>query len=189
MVDLLATNLRGVAGINTVDPRNVLRTWGDGDRGANDLRRALDVGRDLEAGSVVLGSVVSTGGRVRLAADIYSVEGDRLARAQVDGAADSVLGVVDRLSLALFRDIWRSKEPLPNLRLASLTSDSIGALREYLQGEGYYRKARLGLGAERLHPSGGDRLDVCARTSPPGAGLRLDRWIRGRGVPHRTRSC
>ena len=140
MVDLLATNLRGVAGINTVDPRNVLRTWGGGDRGANDLRRALDVGRDLDAGSVVLGSVVSTGGRVRLAADIYSVDGDRLARAQVDGAADSVLGVVDRLSLALLRDIWRSKEPLPNLRLASLTSDSIGALREYLQGEGHYRK-------------------------------------------------
>ena len=139
MVDLLATNLRGVAGINTVDPRNVMRMWG-GDRGANDLKRALDVGRDLDAGSVVLGSVVSTGGRVRLAADIYSVDGDRLARAQVDGAADSVLGVVDRLSLALLRDIWRSKEPLPNLRLASLTSDSIGALREYLQGEGYYRK-------------------------------------------------
>jgi eukaryotic-like serine/threonine-protein kinase len=140
MVDLLATNLRGVAGINTVNPRNVLRTWGDGDPGANDLRRALEVGRDLDAGSVVLGSVVSTGGRVRLAADIYSVDGDRLARAQVDGAADSVLGVVDRLSLALLRDIWRSKEPLPNLRLASLTSDSIGALREYLQGEGYYRR-------------------------------------------------
>jgi hypothetical protein len=140
MVDLLATNLRGVAGINTVNPRNVLRTWGDGDPGGNDLNRALEVGRDLEAGSVVLGSVVSTGGRVRLAADIYSVDGERLARAQVDGAADSVLGVVDRLSLALLRDIWRSKEPLPNLRLASLTSDSIGALREYLQGEGYYRK-------------------------------------------------
>src|ERR687897_1069552 len=140
MVDLLATNLRGVGGINTVDPRNVLRTWGNRDRDANDLKRALDVGRDLDAGSVVLGSVVSTGGRVRLAADIYSVDGDRLARAQVDGAADSVLGAVDRLSLALLRDVWRSKEPLPNLRLASLTSDSIGALREYLQGEGFYRK-------------------------------------------------
>jgi len=140
MVDLLATNLRGVADINTVDPRNVLRRWGNGDRGAENLKRALDVGRDLDAGSVVLGSVVSTGGRVRLAADIYSVDGDRLARAQVDGAADSVLGAVDRLSLALLRDIWRSKEPLPNLRLASLTTDSIGALREYLQGEGYYRR-------------------------------------------------
>src|SRR6185312_17023328 len=49
-------------------------------------------------------------------------------------------GAVDRLSLALLRDVWRSKEPLPNLRLASLTTDSIDALRSYLQGERYYRR-------------------------------------------------
>ena len=140
MVDLLATNLRGVGGINTVDPRTVLRQWGTARPGTNDLTRALAAGRDLDAGSVVLGSAVSTGGRVRLAADIYSVDGTRLGQAQVDGAADSVLSVVDRLSLALLRDVWRSKEPLPNLRLASLTTDSIAALREYLRGEGYYRK-------------------------------------------------
>ena len=47
---------------------------------------------------------------------------------------------VDRLSLALLRDVWRSKEPLPNLRLASLTTDSIDALRSYLEGERYYRR-------------------------------------------------
>ena len=140
MVDLLATNLRGVGGINTVDPRTVVRQWGTARPGTSDLTRALAVGRDLDAGSVVLGSAVSTGGRVRLAADLYSVEGQRLGQAQVDGAADSVLSVVDRLSLALLRDVWRSKEPLPNLRLASLTTDSIAALREYLRGEGHYRK-------------------------------------------------
>ena len=64
----------------------------------------------------------------------------RLGQAQVDGAADSVLSVVDRLSLALLRDVWRSKEPLPNLRLASLTTDSIAALRSYLEGERFYRR-------------------------------------------------
>jgi tetratricopeptide (TPR) repeat protein len=36
--------------------------------------------------------------------------------------------------------VWRSKEPLPNLRLASLTTDSIDALRSYLEGERYYRR-------------------------------------------------
>ncbi|HEY8198004.1 MAG TPA: serine/threonine-protein kinase [Gemmatimonadales bacterium] len=139
MMDLLATNLRGVAGINTVDPRAVLKEWGS-TRGGDDLKRALAVGRDLDAGSVVLGSAVSTGGRVRVAADLYAIDGHRLGRAQVDGAADSVLAVVDRLSLALLRDVWRSKEPLPNLRLASLTTDSIDALRSYLQGEQLYRR-------------------------------------------------
>jgi len=141
MMDLLATNLRGVAGINTVEPRAVLREWGT-TRGGDDLKRALAVGRDLDAGSVVLGSAVSTGGRVRVAADLYAIDGHRLGRAQVDGPADSVLAVVDRLSLALLRDVWRSKEPLPSLRLASLTTDSIDALRSFLEGERYYRRTQ-----------------------------------------------
>ena len=140
MMDLLATNLRGVAGITTVDPRVVLRSWGSAKVGSDDLARALQVGRDLDAGSVVLGSAVSTGGKMRVVANLYSIDGEPLGRAQVDGPADSVLTVVDRLSLALLRDVWRSKEPIPNLRLASLTTDSIEALRAYLQGERYYRR-------------------------------------------------
>jgi serine/threonine-protein kinase len=141
MVDLLATNLRGVGGIKTVDPRAVLQRWkGARKGGSDDLTRALAVGRDLDAYSVVLGSAVSTGGRVRVAADLYTIDGERLGRAQVDGPADSVLSVVDRLSLALLRDVWRSRGPLPNLRLASLTTDSIDALRSYLQGERDYRR-------------------------------------------------
>jgi tetratricopeptide (TPR) repeat protein len=141
MMDLLATNLRGVGGIQTVNPRAVLRSWGSSNgSGSDDLTRAIAVGRDLDAGSVVLGNAVSTGGKVRVSADLYSVDGERLGRAQVDGPADSVLSVVDRLSVALLRDVWRSKEPIPHLRLASLTSDSIEALRSYLQGERYYRR-------------------------------------------------
>ncbi|HEX7337607.1 MAG TPA: serine/threonine-protein kinase, partial [Gemmatimonadales bacterium] len=140
MVDLLSTNLRGVGGINTVAPRAVLRQWGEARGGSDDLERSLSVGRSLDAGSVVLGSAVSTGGKVRLAADLYAIDGRRLGRAQVDGPADSVLGAVDRLSLALLRDVWRSREPLPNLRLASLTTGSIDALRSYLEGERYYRR-------------------------------------------------
>jgi hypothetical protein len=91
-----------------------------------------------------MGSAVSTGGRVRIAADLYSVAGgERLGRAQVDGPADSILPLVDRLSVALLRDVWRSREPLPSLNLASLTTDSIAALRAYLQGERYYRRFAL----------------------------------------------
>jgi serine/threonine-protein kinase len=141
MVDLLSTNLSGVGGIYAVDPRTVLQRWHrSSSRGSGDIARALAVGRSLDAGSVVLGSVVSAGGRVRLAADLYSTDGKPLGRAQVDASPDSVLGAVDRLSLALLRDVWRSKEPIPNLRLASLTTDSITALRSYLEGERHYRR-------------------------------------------------
>ena len=145
MVDLLATNLQGVGGIKAVDPRLVLKRWArrpGGDAGG--LDEALALGRDLDAGSVVTGSAVSAGGTVRLAADLHSVAGgERLGRAQVDGPADSILPLVDRLSVALLRDVWRSREPLPSLDIASLTTDSIAALRAYLQGERYYRRFAL----------------------------------------------
>jgi serine/threonine-protein kinase len=142
MVDLLATNLQGVGGIRAVEPRLVLKRWSNRDRGdSGGLEGDLALGRELDAGSVVTGSAVSTGDRVRLAADLYAVDGgQRLGRAQVDGPADSVLPLVDRLSVALLRDVWRSREPLPSLRIASLTTDSLAALRAYLQGERHYRR-------------------------------------------------
>jgi serine/threonine-protein kinase len=145
MVDLLATNLQGVGGIKAVDPRLVLKRWADRDEGEQgSVEQGLDLGRKLDAGSVVMGSAVSTGGRVRIAADLYSVAGgERLGRAQVDGPPDSILPLVDRLSVALLRDVWRSREPLPSLDIASLTTDSIAALRAYLQGERYYRRFAL----------------------------------------------
>ena len=145
MVDLLTTNLQGVGGITAVDPRAVLKRWArlkEGERGG--LDQGLALGRALDAGSIVMGSAVSTGGRVRLAADLHAVAtGERLGRAQVDGPADSILPLVDRLSVALLRDVWRSREPLPSLSIASLTTDSIAALRAYLQGERYYRSFTL----------------------------------------------
>jgi tetratricopeptide (TPR) repeat protein len=51
-----------------------------------------------------------------------------------------VLPLVDRLSAALLRDVRRSRGPIPSLQLASITTDSIEALRAYLQGEQYYRR-------------------------------------------------
>jgi tetratricopeptide (TPR) repeat protein len=144
MVDLLTTNLQGVGGIQAVDPRMVLKHWGREQRDQAGVEEALELGRDLDAGSVVTGSAVSAGGRVRLAADLYAVSGgERLGRAQVDGPADSILPLVDRLSVALLRDVWRSREPLPSLDLGSLTTDSIAALRAYLQGERHYRRFAL----------------------------------------------
>jgi serine/threonine-protein kinase len=145
MVDLLATNLQGVGGIKAVDPRLVLKRWGKRDeKDPADMDQGLALGRDLDAGSVVMGSAVSAGGTVRLAADLYAVAGgERLGRAQVDGPVDSILPLVDRLSVALLRDVWRSREPLPSLDIASLTTDSLAALRAYLQGERYYRRFAL----------------------------------------------
>src|SRR5690606_27541107 len=91
---------------------------------------------------VLLGSVVEAGGRVRLSAELIGVDGSRLARAQVSGAADSVLALVDALSIALLREIWRGREPVPQLRLAAVTTESPAALRAFLRGERFCRASQ-----------------------------------------------
>ena len=141
LVDLLSTNLDGVGGIKAVEPRTVLQRWKE--RGSSAaLDDALAVAADVDAGAVLLGSVIQTGNSVRLSADLYARDGSKLGHAQVDGPADSVLALVDGLSLNLMREVWRSSEPLPSLRVASMTTNSPAAMRDYLRGEQFYRRSQ-----------------------------------------------
>ncbi len=108
MVDLMSTNLNGVGGIRTVDSRTVLHRWrGRAENDIVDLDGSLAIGRDVEAGSVLLGSVVSTGSGVRLHAELYSTNGNEMANVSVEGSADDVLLLVDSLSLRVLREVWR----------------------------------------------------------------------------------
>jgi serine/threonine-protein kinase len=142
MVDLLSTNLNAVGGIHAVEPRTVMGRLKKQGLGAGlDLDAALGVARAVKAQAVVLGSIVATGPRVRASADLYGPDKKSLAHAQVDGASDSVLALIDELSLSLVREIWRSKEPVPSLRLGALTTTSLAAMREYLVGEQRYRRS------------------------------------------------
>lgn len=143
MVDLLSMNLDEVGAIRTIGPRTVLHRWRQvAVDGSLDQEGALRLARAVDAGSVLLGSVVEAGGRVRLSAELIGVDGTRLARAQVSGAAESVLALVDALSIALLREIWRGREPVPQLRLAAITTESPAALRAFLRGERFYRASQ-----------------------------------------------
>ena len=144
MVDLLSTNLNAVGGIRTVDPRAVLfQVKKRGPALAVDLEGALSVGKALDAGAVLLGSVVNAGPQVRLSAQLYDRNGTPLGQtAQVDGPADSVLALVDSLSVRLVRDVWLSREPVPSLHVSALTTGSIAAMRDYLIGEQFYRRSQ-----------------------------------------------
>ncbi len=142
MVDLLSTNLNAVGGIHAIEPRTVMTRLKQQGLGPGlDLEAALGVARGVKAQAVVLGSIVASGPRVRVSADLYGPDRKSLAHAQVDGASDSVLALIDQLSLSLVREIWRSKEPVPSLRLGALTTTSLAAMREYLVGEQRYRRS------------------------------------------------
>ena len=141
MVNLLSTNLDAVGGITVVEPNRVLAEWRKKNQ-PYDLESGLDVGRSVGAEAVVHGSIVGVGTILRFTADLVTKDGTRLARAQLEGPADSVLGLVDRLSVALLREVWQSGEAIPSLRVAALTTASVPALRAYLDGERHYRRAQ-----------------------------------------------
>jgi serine/threonine-protein kinase len=185
MVDLLATNLDGVGGIRTVDPRTVLRRWRQRARGGSvDLAGSLAIGRELDAGSVLTGSIVEAGPEVRLTGELRAVNGDRLAQVSADGPADSVLALVDTLSLRMLREIWRSRQPIPDLRVSALTTGSLAAIRAHLQGEQYYRRSQWDSAAAAF----GDAI-----AADPTFALSLIRmaqslsWLRGHGTAQAIR--
>ncbi|HET9332422.1 MAG TPA: adenylate/guanylate cyclase domain-containing protein [Gemmatimonadota bacterium] len=144
MVDLLSTNLDGVGGLRAIDSRTVLARWNEsvpeGQRA--DLATALEVGRSAGARYVLLGSAVSLGSDVRLSAELYDVEGgERLGQGQAVGSPDSVLVLVDRLSIEILRAVLQGKEgDLPDVNLARATTTSLPALKAFLEAEVLFRR-------------------------------------------------
>ena len=162
LVDLFSTNLDGVAGLRAIDSRTVLARWreagaaggrggADGSRGAGGgpaggLEADLALARSTGARYAVVGSAVGAGGPdgvVRLAARLYDVTtGEEVAAALREGAPDSVLSLVDGVSVDLVRGILvRRSGDLPARSLASITTTSVPALRAYLRAEAANRRA------------------------------------------------
>ncbi len=146
LVDLLSINLDGPT-LRAIDSRTVLARWHEripAEMDA-DLALALEVARTTGARQAVLGTAVATGSRVRLAARVLDLpDGELVEQVQVDGPADSMIALVDRLSIALLRDLLGGGGRQPTADLASVTTTSIEALKAFLEGEQLYRRGEYG---------------------------------------------
>jgi tetratricopeptide (TPR) repeat protein len=145
MVDLLSRNLNGVGEQATVDPGRVMATVG-GDRGAVlDADRGRDFARRLGAGRYILGSVHAVGGHLRIQAQLYKEGGgapESIAQASAEGDSTTLFALVDQLSAQLLV----SGDQGQGARLAqtaSLTTNSLPALKAYLAGERNLRAAQF----------------------------------------------
>jgi TolB-like protein len=145
LVFTLSAALDGLGGIKVVDAHTVLARIEPG--GATTLGEGAALVRRLGAGSMVHGSLVRDGQRVRL--DLALVGTDSaaapLARATVSAPPDSVAALTDSAARVLVAQIWsRGTPPTPSLDGALRTS-SVPALRDFLQGE---RELAFGAGEE-----------------------------------------
>jgi tRNA A-37 threonylcarbamoyl transferase component Bud32/tetratricopeptide (TPR) repeat protein len=147
LVDLLSTALDGTGRLRASDPRAVMNAWRKklGDEGElPEPDVAAEVPKVLKAGLMIQGSVVSTGpGEVRVTADLYNVRWLRKeGSVVVDGPEGDMASLVDRLSVDLLKSIWRTEE-IPEIRVSSVTTSSVPALRAYLEGEQYFRRSEF----------------------------------------------
>ncbi len=139
MVELLSAKLDGAGELRSADPHAVLSLA----EGGVDVDEGRALARRLGAGHYVLGSVLQFGGDLRLQAAIYRTDGDErpVAEASVEGAVTAFLELVDDLATELL--VAGEMAPPGRLpRIAALTTEDLGALRYFLEGERALRETR-----------------------------------------------
>ena len=142
LVDLLSMDLDGAASLHAIPPRTVLSRW-HREVGSTeaDQESALRVARGAGARYALNGSIIGSSGGVRLSAELIDVvAGKTVGQAQVEGPADSVPALVDRLSISLMRSGLPDKAGgriAPDL--GGSTTHSITALKHLLTGEQLFR--------------------------------------------------
>lgn len=136
LVDVVSRGLDGAGPLRTVAPTIVVRRW----TGRADASSAAELGRRTGAGLIVIGHVVSTGSdSVRLSATLFDAAARRpVSEFLVRDVGERMDRVADSLAVQLLRALGRTR-PIGAVRLASIGSSSMPALRAFLRGEQFYR--------------------------------------------------
>ncbi|MES2303960.1 MAG: hypothetical protein V4558_00535 [Gemmatimonadota bacterium] len=134
MVDLLGSRLDGATGFRTVDPQALHARLGREANAGADLLLGQRMSEQFGGASFILGSVVESGTQLQVTARLYASSGRELARADGLASRDSLFALVDNLVRGLL--VGRLNRPEAEVeRIAAQTTNSLPALRAYLDGE------------------------------------------------------
>jgi len=144
MVHLLSRNLDGLLSMQTADPSTVITIVKRSGGGLIDTARARTIAKRLGARLYVLGSIHVVGSRLRILATLFdeSSGAPQGAQATVEGDTTELFQLADRLTAAIVAQRPRSA----GARLAgtaATTTQSLAALKEYLEAEEHLRDARF----------------------------------------------
>jgi DNA-binding SARP family transcriptional activator/TolB-like protein len=146
VADLIAPMLTGEGGPVAVDSRTAISTWNRITHGREGTAEdARQVGRELGAGLVLSGSVVETGGKLTITGNVITGNSNNeRALTSVSAPIDSVDQLLDRfVSQLLVR-----QSGVADASVAAITSQSLPAIRAYLNGRAAYRRADEGRAIE-----------------------------------------
>jgi eukaryotic-like serine/threonine-protein kinase len=138
LMDMLSRNLNGAGPLRVVSPSVVVRNCS----GRADVASARQVGLETGAGLSVVGSIVFAGAdSVRLAVTVVDVAtAEPLGDIEFGGAVSRMDVAVDSLTVGLLAAVGRTR-PIGAVHLSTARSGSFPALKAYLQGEQYFRRA------------------------------------------------
>ena len=121
-----------------LESRSVINAWNriNAER-ANPADRARAVAREMHAGTALLGTALIASGQLTLTADLVNTEGgESHALTSVHGSADSLPTLLDEL----LRQLLVRHAGVTERTVGELTSQSLPALRAYLDGRAAYRR-------------------------------------------------
>lgn len=134
LVDILSRNLDGAGPLRTVAPSLVVKRWS----GRVEPGAVAELGRRLGARLTVFGRVVAAGhDSVRVTATLMDGT-NAIAELELRDVGERMDRIADSLTVRLLRELG-STRPIGAVRLTSLGSSSLPALKAFLQGERWYR--------------------------------------------------
>ena len=137
LVDLLSRNLDGAGPLTAISPSAVIRQW----QGRADRESAGALARRTRARFVVYGDLVSAGrDSVRLRATLLdAASGRTLGEIEQRAIADRIDLLADSVTVSLLRQLNAPERP-GGLRVSSLGSSSLPAIKAFLTGEQHLRR-------------------------------------------------
>jgi TolB-like protein len=139
LVVTLSANLDGVGSLHTVDAVTLLMRARKAPSPLP-LADARRLARDLGARSVLTGTLLRAGDRVRAAVTLHGVGGDSMiASATALASPSDIAAITDSLTWGILQQVWR-RGTAPSPVLAGLTTRSVEALRAFLDGERHFQR-------------------------------------------------
>jgi tetratricopeptide (TPR) repeat protein len=144
MVSLLGRSLDQAGELRSVDARAVLSMLEQLGKAPLNPERAAAIAARLGAGRYILGDIIEGGGRIRYDAAAYdATQGTSpVAQAAVEGLEGAIFRSVDELAARLLTG-GGSNPKVRYRTLASVTTDSLGALKAFLRGEAALRSGDM----------------------------------------------
>lgn len=138
MVELLSSRLADDSAAHAIDPGRVIGAWrkehltGPADTRSPD---ALRIARELGGARVIVGGIVGSPSRMVVNASLLvAATGETRAQVTVEGPADSLTSLVDRLAAKLIASSAGEGD-----RFGGRFTPSLAALRDFLEGQAAYR--------------------------------------------------